>query len=195
MPENQQSFDCALRYLVVSINYIDFSWMGVEVNSIYKRINAAITRSSADIEDLKKSVGAFVRSTTPTTSTIYGEISLLYDSSFVFTEPYREVFRQVISSYLDSVHSDAVNILSVEDLFPPNSDRRLESSNHTLNFKPFAPHLGIMPKRVQTSKSRFVFASLNKSSPTKRKSSGNFKETLQKFNNRRGENSSNLEYQ
>ena len=24
MPENQQNFDCALRYLVVSINYIDF---------------------------------------------------------------------------------------------------------------------------------------------------------------------------
>ena len=101
-----------LFLLIISI----FSWMGVEVNSIYKRINAAITRSSADIEDLKKSVGAFVRSTT-TTSTIYGEISLLYDSSFVFTEPYREVFRQVISSYLDSVHSDAVNILSVEICF------------------------------------------------------------------------------
>ena len=109
----------------------------------------------------------------------------MYDSSFVFTEAYRKVFREVVSSYFDSVHSDAVNILSVEDIFPPNSGRRLESSNHTLNFKPFAPDLEIMPKRMQTSKSRFVFASLNKSSPTKRKSSGNFKETLHKFSNRR----------
>ena len=38
-----------LFLLILSI----FSWMGVEVNSIYKRINAAITQSSADIEDLK----------------------------------------------------------------------------------------------------------------------------------------------
>ena len=41
-----------LFLLIISI----FSWMGVEVNSIYKRINAAITQSSADIEDLQDSV-------------------------------------------------------------------------------------------------------------------------------------------
>ena len=93
-----------------------------------------------------------------------------------------------------TLSTDAVNILSVEDLFPPNSNRRLESSNHTLNFKSFAPRLEIMPKRVETSKSPFVFASLNKSSPTKR-SSGNFKETSQKFNNRRRRKLHNQEYQ
>lgn len=100
--------------------------MGVEVNYIYKRINSAISESSDDIDEIRETIDYMKNRTIEDTSTVYGEISLLYDSSFVFTEPYKQVFRKVVSSYLDTVHEDAVNILSVDDILPPNSRRRLE---------------------------------------------------------------------
>ena len=111
-----------LFLLIISI----FSWMGVEVNYIYKRINSAISESSDDIDEIRETIDYMKNRTIEDTSTVYGEISLLYDSSFVFTEPYKQVFRKVVSSYLDTVHEDAVNILSVDDILPPNSRRRLE---------------------------------------------------------------------
>jgi hypothetical protein len=131
--------------------------MGVEVNYIYNRINSAISDSNADILDLQKSVLDIKNITVEDTSTVYGEISLLYDSSFVFTEPYKKVFRKVVSSYIPTVHEDAVNILSVDDIFPPNSRRRLENIDNSLKASTNAIRKPTQINESSSSRSPYIF--------------------------------------
>ena len=97
--------------------------MGVEVNYIYKR--CSYNKSSDDIDEIRETIDYMKNRTIEDTLRCMVKFHC-YMIRLLFYEPYKQVFRKVVSSYLDTVHEDAVNILSVDDILPPNSRRRLE---------------------------------------------------------------------
>ena len=95
-----------------------FVWVGLEFYDIRKVMNRTVDPEKIKIEMPSSK------------AKVYGEITLLYDSSFQFTAPYQRVFRNVIADRLTAVNGNAIDIVNTTLLI--SNRRRLSQSYSTL---------------------------------------------------------------